>query len=200
MKTLCSPLFIMISLARVKNFLFKDSANTDSDALLSSLIVDVMAEISNATHCKLEVTTIQNEKHRADALWATQSIIKPYFRPVADVTSITFIGLTGSDTVTAEDDAFIFDASNIYYTGSGVLISPLQIVINYKAGFDVIPADLESLAIELIGLRYNASGKGGSLLGVVSQSDSANVSASTSYTDLTAKIERICSQYRPIAV
>jgi hypothetical protein len=74
-----------------------------------------------------------------------------------------------------------------------------NIRVEYIAGYDPIPADLQQVVIEMVAKAYQQSKHGEGSLGVASKSvGSAGVSPSTSFLDLEPKWKAVLDRYRSL--
>lgn len=77
------------------------------------------------------------------------------------IISVAGIGINGTITVPASASpnlpGFAFDDSTVYLRSYGFIAGYQNVQISYRAGYDVIPTDLEQNVIGLIAWRYRES-------------------------------------------
>lgn len=145
----------LTTLAHLRSFLSKQATDTNDDALLSSIITRISADVAKRCNRKFSAATV-TEYHNGRG---TEKIFvrRP---PVNSVSSIHVDSdrVFGSDTQIDSDDVVISDEVSGLITLNGDVFDKDPFVENvrviYNGGFSTIPADLERCVLRLCAWDY----------------------------------------------
>jgi Ubiquitin-activating enzyme E1 FCCH domain len=160
------------------------------DVLLTRMIAGASGTIRNYLNRQISTgdftekfTRIQGQK------------LTPANFPITDITSLTVNG----EAITASPDGiqngFVFDDYAVYLLGSEFSFSGqwLNVVLEYSAGYDVVPDEIEAAAVYLVAYRYKDFEHMGQRSKVL-----AGETVSFVVTDLPVQMKTDLDQYRKL--
>lgn len=144
----------LTSLAHVREYLKKETADTGDDTFIQDIITRVSAEIEKRC-ARVFISTAHTEYYQGNG---TDRIILRHW-PIISVTSISIDDdqVWGADTALDSDDIKISDRvpGQIILNGDGFTLSDVENVkVVYTAGYSTIPYDLEQSAVKLCAIEY----------------------------------------------
>jgi len=160
-----------VDLTLAKQHLRLDTS--DEDTLVAAYLAAAKAWVESYTGKLLTRREVAQPETRFGAFITLQ------FGPAPENVEITYSD--GGDDQTITDARIVRD--RLYPLSSWpILISPAMIVVNYLAGFDETPSDLDAAVLLLTGDFY------------------ANREAGSATPAVTMAVEALCRPYRPVTV
>lgn len=135
------------TLANVKAWLGK--TDTTSDAILALLITQISAEIRKFTG--RDIYPVNSYAYVTDGNNRTTLTLPQY--PVDGVTGVTISGAVIPPSI-GSSGGYKYDRNSIRLIGYGFFGGVLNVSINYTAGFDTIPPDIERACIEWVAYQF----------------------------------------------
>jgi hypothetical protein len=155
--------FALVTVADAKAAIGIDPADTSQDAILGQQIDAVSLAINNWCNRIFVVQTYQDQLRNPHLCWAEPIVTRQY--PVDDVTlAITVDGTAVDPTLfevypeTGRLYPLTLSTADTGVSCAGVWCGSV-ILVDYTAGFDVIPADVQGAALEWVNARWNAIGR-----------------------------------------
>jgi hypothetical protein len=154
--------FALVTVADAKTALGIDPADTSQDAILSQQIDAVSQAVNNWCNRIFVVQTYQDQLRNPDFCWAEPIVTRQYPIIVADPLAITVDGAAIDPTLfevyPETGRLYPLNLAGTDPATAGVWSGAL-ILVDYTAGFDVIPADVQGAALEWVNARWNAIGR-----------------------------------------
>lgn len=178
----------LTTLANVKEWLNIKPGDTSQDQLLNRMITAASAFVESWLNRTIAVTTYSELR---DGQGGRRMGVSNY--PIKAVTKVQVgtqlyspaaaPGLLGytftNNSITLNQACFVRDKNNV--------------VLEYTAGYDTTPADIEQAVIEMIGLRYKEKDRIG-----ISAKTLAGETISFSQKDMSQSTKTLLTQYRKV--
>jgi len=196
----------LVSLDDAKAAVGIDPADTSQDAALTRMVDSVSAAINNWCDRVFVMQTYRDQIRNGRGAWGQPLVTRQY--PIIED--------DGSPTVTEDgavlDPAFLEiypETGSIYRLDSGSTApsgwGASLIVVDYVAGFDPIPADVQAAALEWLTSRYHAAGRDPALRSetipdLITQVYAGDSGAGTSAGSMTPGARDLLEPYRLMTV
>lgn len=137
-----------VTLNEVKLWLSIDSANTNNDTLLTSLISSASSWVENWVNRTLSSATY-SERYNGTGNYSM--MVKNY--PITAISSMTVNGVavSASDGISV---GYLFDNNTIIMIGNKISKGIQNVTVSYTAGYTTIPQDIKQVVIELVGYKF----------------------------------------------
>ena len=152
----------LVTLDQAKALLGIDLADTSKDAQISQHISATSAAINNYCDRVFVQQVYRDQVRNAYGGYGEPFITRQY--PIAvDVAGVPLVAVTEAGV--ALDPAYLEvypEAGSLYRldgTAAPYAWNTATLVVDYTAGFDPIPADVQGACLEWISIRYNAVGR-----------------------------------------
>lgn len=143
-------------LANLKLWLPINSTTTSDDDTIARLITAVSSDFTRATKRPDLLTSTYEEVHQGDG--STRMIA--FHWPITAITSLTIGGTTIAESSDKIQPGYYIDKDidperiwNIYLIG-GCFTDGAAVALNYAAGYEVVPEDIEQAVIDWCSYRY----------------------------------------------
>ena len=163
--------------------------NTDSDELLSRLIAAASQFIQTWAGRSFAV---QDYSERRDGNGGRQMLFADF--PVLSVSRVAVNRREIPPIVEAGDNGYSFTPSKLTLDGFVFNRGELNVLLEYKAGYETVPADVEQACIEMIALRFKERDR----IGFQSKS-LAGETVTFFIKDMTDSAQSILNGYRKVA-
>lgn len=176
----------LTTLDSVKAWLGVSSA-TD-DALLARLVSASSAYVETWLNRSILSATYSDTR---DGHGRTRMMLPQ--APVTAISSVTVDGVAVPAATTATMSGYVFTETSVGLRGYTFTSGMNNVVIQYTAGFDVVPTDVEQAVIELIGRRYKERDR----IGLVSKG-LAGETITYTQKDMSDGIKTLLQSYRRV--
>lgn len=176
----------LTTLDSVKAWLGVSSA-TD-DALLARLVSASSAYVETWLNRSILSATYSDTR---DGNGRTRMMLPQ--APVTAISSVTVDGVAVPAATTATMSGYVFTETSVGLRGYTFTSGMNNVVIQYTAGFDVVPTDVEQAVIELIGRRYKERDR----IGLVSKG-LAGETITYTQKDMSDGIKTLLQSYRRV--
>lgn len=196
---------VLVDAATFKSYMNFDAADTTQDELIETILAWSDAQVRNICGQEIALTTTDAfafTAGRGDKLYLwnhpVRSIVSLKYR--SNTTTTTWDKTLTAISATSGGDYEFLPRENAVRMVGGWSDTPYAYQISYTYGYQTIPADVQSVALEMAAIAWkesNASGKDGARLGVGSVSTSVSgISTNKAILDMMPVWDRSLSSYK----
>jgi hypothetical protein len=147
----------LVSVDDAKAALGIDPADTSHDAQLAQQIDAVSMAVNNYCDRVFVVQTYQDQLRNACGRWGEPLVTRQY--PIV-VDDGVVLDVTQDGTVLAPSAFEVFpEAGALYRLDAGATAAGAALLVDYTAGFDPIPADVQGATLEWLTARWHSVGR-----------------------------------------